>query len=168
MQARSPPWTMPGNPATPLFLLRRWKGTNFTMWLQELDGLVPTRNCVLAWGLYGTSSFRVKDHPKGPSAANHQPPPTANCYQPPTANHRQLPSPTNRQPRTTTNHHQPPMCTHQPPPTTTNHHQLPPTANRQPRTANRPPPTHGVRTGFFGKSGHKRGIAWPILAPCKQ
>ena len=71
----------------------------------------------------------LRDRPKGPSTANHQPPPTANRHQPPAA--------TNRQPPTTANRHQPPIPNRQPPPTTTNRHRPPPTASRQLPTAHR-------------------------------
>ena len=78
----------------------------------------------------------LRDRPKGPSTANHQPPPTANRHQLPTANRCQPPAATNRQPPTTANRHQPPIPNHQLPPTTTNRHQPPPTTSRQPPTAN--------------------------------
>ena len=78
----------------------------------------------------------LRDRPKGPSTANHQPPQTANRHQPPTANRRQPPAATNRQPPTTAKRHQPPITNHQPPTTTTNRHE-PPVPNRQPPTAHR-------------------------------
>ena len=74
----------------------------------------------------------LKDRPKGPPTANHQPPPTASHQPPPTASGGQPP---------TANHCQPPPTTNHQPPTATNHHQ-PPVANCQLPTANRqPPPT---------------------------
>ena len=45
----------------------------------------------------------LRDHPNGPSTANHQPPPTAN-RQPPTANRQRRPT-ANRQPLPTTINH---------------------------------------------------------------
>ena len=88
---------------------------------------------------FGTESFFIllrtalKDRPKGPPTANHQPPSTANRNQPPTTNRRQPPVATNRQPLPTATNHQPP--------TTTNRHQ-PPAANCQPPIAtDRQPPT---------------------------
>ena len=86
-------------------------------------------------GLKELVYFFVKDRPKGPSIANHQPPPTASRHQPPTANRRQpLAGPTaNRQPLPTAINHQSPA---------TNRRQPSPTAsNRQSPTAHRPPPT---------------------------
>ena len=76
-------------------------------------------------GPLGPRFFFVKDRPKGPSTANHQPPPTANRHQPPTASGDQPP---------TANHCQPPSTTNLQPPIATNRHQ-PPVANRQPPTA---------------------------------
>ena len=89
----------------------------------------------------------LKDRPKGPSTANHQPPPTANCRQPPAA--------TNRQPPTTANRHQPPIPNHQLPPTTINRHQPPTTASRQSPIANRQPPTANTwcARGHFWETG---------------
>ena len=81
-----------------------------------------------------TRIFFCQGPPLGTAPRDHQPP-TINRHQPPTANR-----------------HRAPISNHQPPPTTTNRHQPPPTASRQPPTANRPLPTHGVPTGFFGKT----------------
>ena len=97
----------------------------------------------------------LKDRPKGPSIANHQPPPTASRHQPPTANCRQPPAATNRQPPTTANCHQPPIPNHQLLPTTINRHQPPSTASRQAPSTNRQPPTHGVPVGISGKPGYR-------------
>ena len=77
----------------------------------------------------------LRDRPKGPSTANHQPPPTANRQQPPTANRQRRPI-ANCQPMPTASNHQSPTTNRrQPPPTATKSHQ-PPVANRQPPTAN--------------------------------
>ena len=104
----------------------------------------------------------LRDRPKGPPTANHQPPPTANqrqppaptkCqppttanrHQPPITNH-QPPIATNRQPPPTANHRQPPAPTKCQPPTTANRHQPPITNHQPPIATNRqPPPTANHR-----------------------
>ena len=82
----------------------------------------------------------LKHRPKGPSTANHQPPPTSNRHQLPTTNCQRRPN-ANHQLPTTANCHQPPIPNHQLPPTTINHHQPPSTASHQPPVANRQSPT---------------------------
>ena len=78
----------------------------------------------------------LKDHPKGPSTANHQPP-TTNRRQPPTVANRQQRPTANRQPLLTAINHQSPTTNcRQPPSTAANRHQLP-VASRQLPTANR-------------------------------
>ena len=61
----------------------------------------------------------LRDRPKGPPTANHQPP-TATNRQPPTADHCQPPPTTNHQPPTAANHHQPPPTARRQPPIATN------------------------------------------------
>ena len=50
MPARSPLWTLLGQPDTP-FPVCQSKGTLFTQRMQELEGRVPTGNCVLGMRL---------------------------------------------------------------------------------------------------------------------
>ena len=82
-------------------------------------------------GPLGTRFFllrtALKDRPKGPPTAHHQPPPTANRHQPLTA--------TNHQPSTANNQQQRPTAYRQPLATATNH-QSPITNRHQPPVAN--------------------------------
>ena len=86
---------------------------------------------------YFLSSTALRDCPKGPPTANHQPPPTANrCQAPIAANHQPPPTANGHQLPTSNpaNRHQPPITNHQLPPCTTNRH-YPPATTCQPPTA---------------------------------
>ena len=93
---------------------------------------------------------------------DHQPP-TAKRHQLPTATNRQPPPIANRQLLPTVSVDQPPTANHCQPPSTTNH-QPPNAANchQPPPTANRPPPTHGVPVGFFGKTVYRNTFFFPV------